>query len=357
MTKQYNRLIMKRKFYILFFLAGFAINIYSQDENDSAFQLYVDGDLPAAEDRNGKLKNTMRENAIILLTAVQNAIQSGTEPRLDKRVIVEEGMRDLLDLWKHKSQFYCKSSEVYSTLLKYSDNVVNKNECAYELRDIGVNVQNAEEEIPQTLNILFNRQGKICGLTFGIDTNFIRNITDGSQGDSTDLVRKKIVMHFLEDFRMAYTRKDIAYLEKVYSEDALIIVGRTLQKVKNSGGDNGGMSVQTVQYIKKTKQEYLSSLASVFKSSESIDVDFENVKVDKHPNKSVLYEDMYCVNLDQIWTSQKKSGADYHDEGYLFLMINFSDQNRPQIQVRTWQNMNNTERKDRITVFNLNNYR
>ena len=348
---------MKKGFYILFFLTGLAVNLYSQDENDSAIQIYVDGELSTAEDRNGKLKNTMRENAISLLTAVESAIKTGTEPKLDKKVIAEEGMRDLMDLWKHKSQFYCKSSEVYSTLLKYSDNVVKKNECAYELRDISVQVQNEEDEIPQTLNILFNGQGKICGLTFGIDANFIRNITDGNQGDSTDLARKKIVMHFLEDFRMAYTRKDIAYLEKVYSDDALIIVGRTLQKVKNYGGDQGGMSVQTVQYVKKTKQEYLSSLANVFKSSESIDVDFENVKVDKHPNKSVLYEDMYCVNLDQIWTSQKKTGAGYHDEGYLFLMINFSDQNRPQIQVRTWQNMNNTERKDRITVFNLNNYR
>ena len=184
---------MKKGFYILILLAGLAVNLYSQNEDDSVVQLYVDGELSG----NEKLKNTMRENAISLLTAVEKAVITGEDPKLEKKIIAEEGMRDLMDLWKHKSQFYCKSSEIYATLLKYSETVVNKNECAYEMRDISVKVQNEEDEIPQTLNILFNRQGKICGLTFGLDADFIRNITDGTQGDSTDLARKKIVMHFL----------------------------------------------------------------------------------------------------------------------------------------------------------------
>ena len=41
---------------------------------------------------------------------------------------------------------------------------------------------------------------------------------------------------------------------------------------------------------------------------------------------------MYGVTLKQEWNSSR-----YSDVGFIFLMIDFQDENNPLIQVRTWQ--------------------
>ena len=50
-------------------------------------------------------------------------------------------------------------------------------------------------------------------------------------------------------------------------------------------------------------------------------------KLEKESNK-----DMVCVQLGQDYNS-----SSYADQGYLFLMIDMSDENSPFIKVRTWQ--------------------
>ena len=209
----------------------------------------------------------------------------------------------------------------------------------------------------KVLNILFNGQGKICGFTFSLDTKIIRNITD-KEGSGIDLARQKIIRRFLEEFRTAYNRKDMAFLEKVYSDDALIIVGRTIQKKDNkielTNSDFKGVSKKNVEYLKTSKTVYLNRLKSVFNANDYIDVEFDSIEIMKHPNTSKRYENQYCINLEQSWTSSKKNGAGYHDDGYLFLLVNFDDLDHPTIQIRTWQDMKNTEPEDRITIHNIN---
>ena len=50
-------------------------------------------------------------------------------------------------------------------------------------------------------------------------------------------------------------------------------------------------------------------------------------ELEKESNK-----DMVCVQLGQDYNS-----SSYADHGYLFLMIDMSDENSPFIKVRTWQ--------------------
>jgi hypothetical protein len=106
-----------------------------------------------------------------------------------------------------------------------------------------------------------------------------------------------------------------------------------------------------VVYIKQTKQEYLKNLANVFKSSKYVNVKFEDIEVVQHPK----YDDIYGVTLKQYWHTDR-----YHDEGYLFLMIDFRDADKPLIQVRTWQPYKNkqgqviTQKND---VYHLGSFR
>ena len=63
-----------------------------------------------------------------------------------------------------------------------------------------------------------------------------------------------------------------------------------------------------------------------------IRVDFDDIKVVRHVNPAPEYKRCYGVTLHQSY----KSGT-YSDEGYLFLLWDFTDENKPKIHVRTWQ--------------------
>lgn len=350
---------MKKSLIFFSFLFSLTINqLYAQDGDEPAIILCVEGDLPVSEDRSGKLKEKMAENAKILLDALYNAVMSQTSPVISSKIITEAGLHELHTLWNNKSQFCCDMNKVDTKLVKYSDIAIkDKKECAYEIEGIPVQMQEQDGE-PKSLNILFNGQGKICGLTFSLNTKIIRNISD-KEGDVIDLARQKIIRRFLEEFRTAYNRKDMAFLEKVYSDDALIIVGRTIQKKENkialTNSDFKGISQNNVEYLKTSKSVYLSRLKSVFNANDYIDVEFDSIEIMKHPNPSKRYENQFCINLEQSWTSSKKNGAGYHDDGYLFLLVNFDDLSHPTIQIRTWQNMKDTDKEDRITIYQLNN--
>ncbi len=348
---------MKKSFYLLFFLLGLAVNhLYAQDGDDSTIILHVEGDLP--EDRNGKLKEKMSENARIFLDALSNAVLDiGTSPVIGSKIMTETAKQEFRTLWEN-GQFSCNQTEVNATLVKYSHLAVkDKKECAYEIEGIPVAIQKQEDAVPKVLNILFNGQGKICGLTFSLNRTITRNITD-KEGSELDLNRQGIIMRFLEEFATAYNRKDMDFLKKVYSDDALIIVGRTIQKKDNkialTNSDFKGVSKKNVEYLKRSKSEYLDKLQSVFNANDYIDVEFDSIKITKHPNLSQRYKNQYCINLNQYWHSSKKNGTSYKDKGYLFLLVNFDDLDHPTIQIRTWQDMKDTEPDDRITIYNIN---
>ena len=64
------------------------------------------------------------------------------------------------------------------------------------------------------------------------------------------------------------------------------------------------------------------------------------------------YPQVYGVNLKQSWTS-----SNYSDQGYLFLMIDFRDEKKPVIHVRSWQPLKDTPSEEVIELgdFKINN--
>ena len=78
----------------------------------------------------------------------------------------------------------------------------------------------------------------------------------------------------------------------------------------------------------QTKQQYIENLGRAFKASKYIKVTFDEIEVKRHP----VNANFYGVTLKQGWTS-----GTYHDDGYLFLLWDFTDEKAPQVHVRTWQ--------------------
>ena len=59
-----------------------------------------------------------------------------------------------------------------------------------------------------------------------------------------------------------------------------------------------------------------------------MNIRFSGIELVKHSQ----YPEIYGVTLKQDWSS-----STYSDVGYLFLMIDFRDEDNPLIKVRTWE--------------------
>lgn len=152
-----------------------------------------------------------------------------------------------------------------------------------------------------------------------------RKVLEGNLQED-DKENRTMILNYVEHLRTAYTTKDIDFIEQVFSQDALIIVGKV---VKSSNNKELQMTDKTkVQYNVLSKRNYIKHLKRIFAANAEIDVKFSDFKIRRHPTK----EGIYGVTLRQGYKS-----TIYSDDGYLFLLWDFRNEAMPKIHVRTWQ--------------------
>jgi len=178
-----------------------------------------------------------------------------------------------------------------------------------------------EDEYQEAV-ISFDKHGNVESFYLSISMNLYMNVIK-SNLELTDLRRRQLILDYVEQFRTAYNQKDIKFLNQVFSDDALIITGKVIT-TKHAEG----FTSQKIQYNKQSKEQYIKNLSGVFKRNSYIKVSFDDIEVMRHP----VNPNFYGVTLLQGWTSGR-----YHDDGYLFLLWDFTNENAPQIHVRTWQ--------------------
>lgn len=267
----------------------------------------------------------------------QTIMSPGAKLKLPSKGITKDARETVLEMWE-SSQFSCDFHEVQEKLIKTS--------MGYEVRNIPVTMYEADEEHKiQLLVVDFNpTNGDIENVSIAMDGMLYNKIL-GNNAD-IELTRRQVIVNFVENFRTAYNRRDIKYLNQVYSDNALIITGRVIKEMKKVNGDSQRAIIgENVEYVRHSKTEYISRLSNVFKTVKYLNVDFSNIEVQRHPKNKTLYG----VTLRQKWTTNT-----YSDDGYLFLVIDFFDELTPSIQVRTWQPawMNNRElSKDEVFGF------
>ena len=149
---------------------------------------------------------------------------------------------------------------------------------------------------------------------------------------------KFALVNFLEDYQTAYALKRYDYLESIFSDDALFIVGHVLQKNNDELKDikQFNLPEEEVELLRMDKNSYFERLSNVFKSQEYINIrfaetDFQRQMVSADDENSEG-EDIFGVRLLQEYQS-----TTYGDVGYLFLMVDLRDSKRPVIHVRAWQ--------------------
>ena len=152
-----------------------------------------------------------------------------------------------------------------------------------------------------------------------------KKVLDGNLQEK-DRENRTMILNYVEHLRTAYTTEDIDFIEQVFSQDALIIVGKV---VKYSNSRELEMTNRTkVQYNVLSKKNYIKHLKRIFAANEKIEVTFSDFRIRRHPTK----DGIYGVTLRQAYKS-----SIYSDDGYLFLLWDFRDEAMPKIHVRTWQ--------------------
>ena len=304
-----NRTIINR---LMLGLLVFFISL-SQALATTSFKI-TDGEV------DPNVKARMETNVKALLDAFRTAADNGEKTvKLSKDNVSKTAIEEIKEIWK-SSAMSCPPMNLNCRCLKTSN--------GYQVRGIPVDILAADgDEARQELTINFDTEGTISNVAIAIEMNRYEELMAQKQSD-LDYARRQIRVDFIENFRTAYNRKDNAMLNSVFSDKALIITGRVVKEKPNSDLTRLTLNNNRVVYIKQTKQEYLTKLAQVFKTVKFINVKFSDIEIVEHPK----FDSIYGVTLKQSWRTDR-----YHDEGYLFLMIDFRDSDNPLIQVRTWQ--------------------
>lgn len=211
--------------------------------------------------------------------------------------------------------------------------IVELRENRFEVRNLYVTLgleDIVDNQRRQELVLSFTGDGVLFGARFAIPQHRYDEILSNAIS-LEDQFRRLQIVNYLERFRTAYNRKDIAFIAQQFSENALIITGTRIIEADDAPLRPNETIVSDSQYrlIRRTKEEYINQLQNVvFRNNDFINVEFTDIEIFEHP----IYEEVYGINLFQTWES-----TNYSDTGYLFLMIDYEDENQPKIYVRAWQ--------------------
>ena len=184
-------------------------------------------------------------------------------------------------------------------------------------------------------NVSFNRDvvfrfdsetRKIVSIAFRLSSITERDIVTKSKWSEE---ARLTLINFLEDYQTAYALKRHDYLESIYSDDALIIVGHVVKKTVIPDQAQFNFSDDDVKLMQYDKNTYFKNLARTFNSQDYINIKFEDTDFTRA--KSSTNREVYGVRLLQRYYS-----TTYGDVGYLFLLVDLTDEN-PLIHVRAWQ--------------------
>lgn len=271
----------------------------------------------------------MESNAKALFSEINRKYdQDNSQLSLSSSAVTDFARNRIANMWA-VSHFYCTRTNMVTRVLK----MVSSD--TYQVRNIPVcYLEGESQEYQNRLAVLeFDKSGKISDFYCTLPEHEIRR-ADGSV--VTDFRHKEQINNFVNNFFTAYNCKDLDLIEKMYSEDALIITGRVVN-YKTSPDYEYSTTITNnskIIYSVQNKKEYMSKLRGIFSRNEYINIKFDGVEI----IQSEANPKIFGVRLNQYWhVSRNAKVPGYYDEGKLFLIIDYTNEERPEIWVRTWQ--------------------
>lgn len=171
----------------------------------------------------------------------------------------------------------------------------------------------------------FDKDGRIDSIAFTLPDSIEALLFDAGFVWNND--SRLLMMEFMENYQTAYSLKRLDYIESVFADDALIIVGKVLKTGAARRMDTPLFNDPQVQLARYSKTEYIRHLRSSFASKEYINIGFEDIDIAKMTKGG----EIYAIHIKQYYHSNN-----YADTGYLTLLVDLRDSTKPMIHVRVW---------------------
>lgn len=277
--------------------------------------------------------------ASILTTEQTNSISPVIEEKPYRKIL-----DDIINAIKTKSYndvskyFTADGLDMFNRLIKYGNaRVLNTKDC--DFYQFGDNVvarsiqmsfsfkRGVRKNFVEDIVFTFNEDKKIDCIAFGLDQQAKNDILNKGVWP---IEARQTIMEFLENYKTAYALKRLDYLQTIFDDDAVIIVGHVAHRVKQVRGKSNYTKYKDNKYVRLTqysKEQYIKHLEMCFKSNEFINIRF----VDNEVRKAYEGEE-YGIQIKQDYYS-----TNYGDEGYLYIQVDLTDRKQPIIKVRTWQ--------------------
>ncbi len=206
---------------------------------------------------------------------------------------------------------------------------INKTWDGWEVRSIPVSCRypSIATRTVEYLVLDFDEQGKLRDINFNVFDELYRSYVNNELYSDEELLQRQVIVKFLERYRTAFLNRDIETLETIFAEEAVIIVGRVLRAADSERHYELERSTEQIEYQQFTKREYLDRQRNIFNRQRDIHLGFNSFNIQKRDTDT----DVYGVSMRQQYAS-----SGYADEGYLFLLIDFVEED-PKIYVRSWQ--------------------
>lgn len=145
----------------------------------------------------------------------------------------------------------------------------------------------------------------------------------------------------MEDYQTAFALKRLDYIEKIFSDDAIIITGKVAaENTSRRFYDLKALRLsdknRNVSYKKFNKEQYINQLKNDFFDKRSntykkyIQLTFEDAVISKVASNGYTDNEVMWIEIKQQYNSDK-----YSDKGYLALQIDLKPKGSL-IHVRTW---------------------
>jgi hypothetical protein len=247
-----------------------------------------------------------------------------------------------------KSLFTSEGYDIYTRLISYGNPALIYNpEPAYMQAGDDVIARpipmlfrfpDNNREFVEDVVLHFNSNGLVHNITFALDQKALDDIFGK---DLWPVEVRWVLINFLENYKTAFALKRLDYIESIFADDALIIVGRVVERAPNR--ENPYRNNEVVRYNRYDKTQYIRNLRHAFNSNEFINIRFE----DNIINKAGSGGEVFGIQIKQDYFS-----SNYGDTGYLFLIVNVNEPDTPVIHVRTWQ----PKKHDDIKIYGLGDF-
>ena len=290
------------------------------------------------------------------ISSVKSIISYETEIPENKIEILENIVTAISnkDLARSRKYFSAKGFRDFNALIGYGNAEILPEKIKLKILKIGnlsvvrsiplkFDFRSSNEDFTEKVNFVFDENNKIDGVTFSLSDTAIKDIIRKDYGTDEE---KALIINFVEQYKTAYCLKDIDFINDVFCDDALIIVGRVVKRKPDDYADKlfQQLGDDLIEYVTLKKGEYIERLKKQFAGKEFINIRFSDNEIDRVISKG---KKVFGMQIGQYYYS-----SDYRDKGYLFLMFDLANADEPKIMVRSWQ----PEKAEDGTIIGVSNF-